>query len=72
MIYLATIPDYYRTRKGVSMIVKGYNLACNPPGSGNRAARRRGLHVSNPDHMKPWGGVGMDRGQVAEMMRRPV
>jgi len=73
MIHLATLPQYYRTRKGISMIVRDYNLPSgNAKGKGNRAKRRQGLYVPNPDHMKPFGLIGMDRGQIAAMMKRPA
>lgn len=73
MIYLATLPAYYRTRKGVGLVVKYYNLrrADNVPGKGNRWRRRAGLHVHNPDHSKPFGLIAMDRGQIARMLRTP-
>ncbi len=71
MIHLATLPPYYRTPKGVHLVIWSYNLACHPPGKGNRARRRQGLYVHNPDHSLPFGCIAMDRGQIARMMRTP-
>lgn len=72
MIYLATLPPYYRTRKGIKTIVNDYNLACHPPGNGNRAKRRQGILPHDPFRSRSWGLVGMDRAQIARMMWTPV
>ena len=70
-IYLATLPGTHRNARSIRMIVRDYNLCCQAPGKGNKAKRRMGLHVLDPFTTRPFGCIGMDRGQIARMMRTP-
>lgn len=71
-IRISTLPQTHRNARSIRMIVRDYNLKCdNHKGKGNRFRRRAGLPVIDPHTLGPFGSIGMNRAQIAKMMRTP-
>ena len=67
MFPLNTLPSPRYVKTAVQ-----YNLAADTArGNGNRAKRRAGIPVIDPHTLRPFGSIGMNRAQIAQMMRTP-